>query len=152
VGRRALAALALAGALTGLAACGGDGASLGAGDIGWVEEPQVVVPETLPKDRILTGTVRNDAFREAKLVARELRLVDADGDEVESAATFNAGFGRSYYSPSREPLPEAELIRVGQEAVLQPGDTVPLTVSWSTDDGSDAPVAIEYEAGSLPVP
>lgn len=149
--RRALAALAIAGALGGLSACGGDGASLGAGDIGWVEQPQVVVPETLPKDRILTGTVRNDAFREAKLIARDLRLVDADGDEVPSAATFNAGFGRSYYSPSREPLPEAELIRVGQQALLQPGDTAPLTVSWSTD-ASEPPVAIEYEAGSLPVP
>ncbi len=149
---RALAALAIAGALGGVSACGDDGESLGAGDIGWIEQPRVVVPKTLPKDRILTGTIRNDAFKEARLVARDLRLVDADGDEVSSAATFNASFGRSYYSPSREPLPEAELIRVGQEALLEPGDTVPLTVSWSTDDGSDPPVAIEYEAGSLPVP
>lgn len=145
-------ALVVAGALGGLSACGGDGGSLGAGDIGWVKEPRVIVPETLPKDRILTGTIRNDAFRDAKLVARDLRLVDDDGDEVPSAATFNAGFGRSYYSPSREPLPESELVRVGQQALLQPGETVPLTVSWSTEDGSQPPVAIEYEAGSLPVP
>ncbi len=147
---RALAALAVIQAAIALGGCGDGGGGTGSGDLRWEEEPQVVTPETLPDDRIASGVVRNDSLKEVDLTASDLRVVDSSGDDLRAAATFNEGFGRSYFSPSREPLPEAERERVGQIAKLAPGESVPLTVSWT--EGPAPADSVDYGGGLLPLP
>lgn len=148
---RALAALACTLAALVLSACG-DAAATGSGDLRWDEVPAVFTPETLPDDRIATGSIRNDSLREIELAARDLKVLDSDGDEVPAAAIFNEGFGRSYYDPSRGPLPEPERVRIGREAKLKPGDAVPLTVSWTEAAGGAPAEVVDYGGGSLPLP
>lgn len=146
----ALAAVAIAA----VAVSGGGDAATSAGDIVWHEGPRLITPETLPDDRILTGTVRNDSLRRVDIAAKDFRVVDAGGRPVQSTAILLSGFGRGLYSPVREPrpLPDAEARRTGLIARLEPGQRVPLTVSWRKSGSLEEPLRIEHPLGSLPVP
>jgi hypothetical protein len=140
----ALAALALA------AGCGGD-EDTGSGDLVWTEKPRVFKHPTLPDDRILTGTVRNDSFERIDLVARDIRLRTDGGEEIDGAAVFAPTFVRGVFPQNRgEEIPPGEQLRIGLRARLDPGATVPLTVAWRQRQGR--PVALEYGSGALPVP
>jgi hypothetical protein len=77
--RRALSALVLL--LVFAVGCGGDN-ELGSGDLVWEKKPRVFKNPTLPDDRILTGTVRNDSLEAVTLVARELGVRTDAGDEM----------------------------------------------------------------------
>ena len=142
-----LAAVALAG-------CGGDGERRGSGQgLIWDAEPSLVVPERLPDDRIVTGVVRNDSLRALRVEAKDLRLVDAEGRRIPGSAVFTNGYLHGLYPRAREPqLSDAELQRLGRRASLTPGKTVPLTVSWREKKGAGPPVAIDWGAGTLPLP
>lgn len=146
----ALAAIALAA----VAVSGGGGSGTSAGDIVWHEAPRLITPETLPEERIVTGTVRNDSLRRVDIAAKEFRVVDAGGRPVQSAAILLSGFGRGLYNPVRKPrpLPDAEARRTGLVARLEPGQRVPLTVSWRQSGSFDQPLRIEHRSGSLPIP
>lgn len=155
---RALAALSLAALPILAAACGGDDGDAGGGAAApalvWESPPELVSSPTLPDDRILTGRVENDSLRPVEVDAEDVRLVDGDGDRVDGEAIFLAGFGHALLPPEREPeeVPEFERRRTGRSARLEPGDAVPLTVSWRRADGDGAPVRIDYGSGSLPLP
>lgn len=150
---RARALLALAVATLTLAGCGeGSDPGTGSGELRWEEAPTVYAPETLPRDKIATGMVRNDSLREISLTARDLRLLDGGGEEVQSSAVFLEGFGKTYYDISREELPEAERLRIGLDARLRPGETAPLTVSWRQAGGVGPPEVVDYGDGTLPLP
>jgi len=153
IGRRALLVLALApNVLTGCG--GGDGSA--SGDLRWEKAPSVSTPETLPNDRIATGKVRNDSLRRVDLKASDIEVVDAEGRAVESAGILLAGFGRGLYNPVREPaqIADSELTRTGRIAKIEPGSSVPLTVSWRMRGAIKEPLRVEYGAGggSLPLP
>jgi hypothetical protein len=136
-----------------LAGCGGDDEA-GFGRLSWETGPKIYKPETLPHDRILSGMVRNESLRRVDLVAKRLKLLDEDGHRVAGSGIFLAGFGRGLYPPTRQPklLPKSERLRTGVEARIQPGDSVPLTMSWRLVRGRKPPVRIEYGGGSLPIP
>jgi len=110
----------------------------------------------LPDDRVATGTIRNDSLRQVDLKASDIQVVDAEGGAVESTAILLAGFGRGLYNPVREPgaLPDSELTRTGKTAKLEPGKSLPLTVSWRLPADAKEPLRVEYEdgGGSLPLP
>jgi hypothetical protein len=147
-----LAALVAAGLLAG---CGGSGASVagdGSGPLKWAEEPLLFTPDTLPGDRILTGTLRNDSVRRVRVDLPEVRVLAADGDRVAATPVFLNTFGKSLWSPGRGPeqMPESELLRTGRIAFLRPGEEVPFTVAWHAADGT--PAVVDYGAGSLRVP
>jgi len=151
VRRRALAALALA--ALGLSACG-DGRDESSGRLRWAKEPLVFTPEGLPGDRVLSGRIENDSLRPVRLVAKELRLLDADGRRVDGSAVLLESFAHQLYPPGREPaggVPESERIRLGVEARLEPGKDVPLTIAWREPPGSRPPVTIETGSGTLPI-
>ena len=143
-------------AVTAAAGCGGGGDGREqAGSLEWQKEPLLVKPDTLPNDRILSGVIRNDGRDRADLVARELRLVDKDGDRVPGSAAFLQGFAHALYPPTREPEgrePQWEQLRLGRIARILPGKTAPLTISWRQPPGSDPPVRIEWSNGALPIP
>ncbi len=146
------ALLAAAGALALAAGCGGGGdkAPRGSGPLVWTEKPLLYTPETLPGDRILTGTLRNTGLRRLRVDLPDLRIRDAHGDAVAAQPIFLATFGKSLWSPTRAPaqLPETELRRTGRLAWLAPGETVPFTMAWHAPAD---PARIEYDGGWVPV-
>ena len=132
-----------------LAGCNGEDDGSASGRLAWVGKPRLVEPEGLPRDRILTGTVRNDSLERVTLQGSELRAVASGGGELRTAAIFARGFAHTNFPTNRGEVktPESEQIRIGLKAVLEPGEKAPLTVSWR---GRAA--RIDYGTGSLPVP
>ena len=127
----------------------------GRGDsLSWAAQPRVLTPATLPDDRILSGEIRNTSLRRVRLEARDIRIEAANGERVEGTATFTAGFLHGLYPPMRQPgkLSESELRRLGRLAILEPRQTVPVTLAWRLERGKPRPVRVSYGQGSLPVP
>ena len=149
----ALATAALA--ATGLAACGGDEGAARSGSIAWQKDPQLLVPETLPNDRILFGRIRNTSSKTVELNSAEVRLTAADGRRVAGNGRFVGGFVHGNIpldiQSGEDQAPPARL-RLGYEARIAPGKSVPLTVAWREAKGR-RPVAVELGDGSrLEVP
>jgi hypothetical protein len=141
-------------AITALVLSDGGAGDEGAGDLAWARSPRVFTPESLPQDRVLSATLRNDSLRRIRLTIDDLRMEDANGRTVESTAVFLDSFVHGLYPPTRQPaqVSESELRRTGRLAVIAPGDSVPLTVAWRRGGGVDAPVRLDYGRGYLPVP
>jgi hypothetical protein len=129
-----LIALACAAALA-LAGCGqarGHGAA-GEAVVAWAGNPAVVRQPELPRDRIAVGRVRNLSGRELRLNASSVRVVDEAGRPLRSSVRFASAYGHGLYSYEQQPRegdPEFERRRLGELAVIEPGKTAPLTVSW----------------------
>ena len=75
-----------------------------------------------------------------------------DGEVVASTPVFLRAFGKSLWGGGRgsEQASDTELQRTGRIALLAPGEEVPLTVAWRTEDGD--PVRVDYGRGSLSLP
>lgn len=134
--------------------CGG-GEDTGNGDLVWVGKPRVVRVETLPRDRVLNGFIRNDGLRRLTLEATDVRAVDENGETLKSNATFIRGYVHPLYPPTRPPaggLPDSERIRLGQVVRLEPGKQTHLSVAWRLAPGAKAPDRIDYGSGWLPIP
>ena len=149
----ALVAAALA--ATSLAACGGDERTDRSGSIAWEKDPQLLVPETLPNDRILFGRIRNTSSKTVQLKSVEVHLTTADGRRVAGNGRFIGGFVHGNIpldiQSGEDQAPPAQL-RLGYEARIAPGKSVPLTVAWREAKGR-RPVAVELGDGSrLEVP
>ncbi len=154
VGAFALAVLVAVIALGG--GGGGDNeASAGSGGrLAWVAKPRIYTPETLPRDRILVGDLRNDTLKEIDVrAAEDVKLLDADGRGVEHSAIFTEGFGRDIYPPSyRRKVPLQDQLRLGLRAKIKPGETAPVTVAWRVPRGAPDAVTLRLPGGDLEVP
>lgn len=127
----------------------------GRGDsLSWAAQPRLLTPATLPDDRILSGRIRNTSLRRLRIEARDIRIETASGGQVEGTATFTAGFLHGLYPPMRQPgrLSESELRRLGRLAIIEPRQTIPITLAWRLERGEPRPVRVNYGQGSLPVP
>jgi hypothetical protein len=111
-GLPALAILAVAAVTLALAAAG-DGER--AGRLTWASPPRLVAPPALPGDAVLYGEVRNDGVRRAAFAAADVRVLDARGRPLPSAARFLPAYARG---------------AAGRAVTLAPGRTAPLTVAW----------------------
>jgi hypothetical protein len=147
-------ALAAAAAVLHQGGCGGSGDSAtGSGELVWVKPPQLIVPPDLPRDRILTGTLRNQALRQVKSKARDVELRDSSGNRVSASVAFVSSYLHGLYPPTREPqLPDSELRRLGRLATIDPGKTTPIVVSWRLPRGAHQPVRVIISGDSLPIP
>jgi hypothetical protein len=138
------------------AGCGGGGpahAGDGSGPLRWAAAPELFTPATLPGDRILTGTLRNQSVRRVRVNLTDVRVLARNGDPIAGAQpVFLQTFGKSLWSPARGPdvMPDSELLRTGRLAFLRPGEEVPITVAWHARSGR--PAAVDYGAGLVPVP
>jgi hypothetical protein len=151
--RRAVAAVGVATLVTVLViAVAGLGAQAGTGPLAWSGDAQVFTHPTIPGDRILTGTIRNDGTHPIRVDIGDVRLLASDGTTVPSAPVFLKTFGKSLWAAGRGPqqVPDTELQRTGRIALLTPGEEVPLTIAWHDKDGT--PARVDYGGGSLSVP
>jgi hypothetical protein len=124
----------------------------GSGPLRWAQRPLLFSPATLPRDRILTGRLRNDSVRRVRVELADVRVLARDGSPVAAQPIFLQTFGKSLWPAGRGPdvMPESELRRTGRLAFLRPGEELPITVSWHAAAGR--PAAVDYGIGLLPVP
>jgi hypothetical protein len=122
------------------------------GPLKWSGDADVFTHPTLPGDRVLTATLRNDGLHAIRVDLADVRLLDGEGETVASTPVFLQAFGKSLWAAGRGPeqVPDSELQRTGRIALLAPGEEVPLTVAWHAKDG-DAE-RVDYGQGSLSLP
>jgi hypothetical protein len=130
-------------------------AGLGAtssGPIGWAGDTQLFTHPTIPGDRVLTGTIRNDSTHTLRVDIGDVRVLTSDGEVVPSTPVFLKTFGKTLWAAGRGPqqVPDTELLRTGRIALLSPGEEVPLTIAWHDKDGT--PTRVDYKDGSLSIP
>jgi hypothetical protein len=132
-------------------AVAGLGARAGSGPIGWSGDTELFTHPTIPGDRILTGTLRNDSTHTLRVDIADVRLLTSGGEVVPSAPVFLQTFGKSLWAAGRGPrqVPDTELLRTGRIALLSPGEKVPLTIAWHDKDGE--PSRVDYGDGSLSI-
>ena len=157
--RYALAALAGCAALglaVVLAAGGKEGGSARSGRLAWAVPPVVYRPgPALPRDRVLTGVVRNPSLAPLELRVAQLRVVDERGRVLASSARFSRTFAHGLYPPGRGiPAAERELEarRLGETVRLEPGRSTPLTVAWRLRPRASRATRIELGGMSLTIP
>ena len=152
-GLAAAALLVAALALLGPGSERGGAAAGGAGQLTWVAPPRVYVAPGMPRDRILSGVVRNDSVRVAEVAAGDISVFTAEGDRLKSAGIFLGAFSRGLYAgPRKGQASDIEERRTGRLLRVGPGAEQPLTVSWRTGPAGQAGTRIEYGSGSLAVP
>ncbi|UGS34052.1 hypothetical protein [Capillimicrobium parvum] len=134
-----------------VASGGGD-----AGPLRWSGPVVSFTHPTLPTDHIVSGRLRDTSMRPMRVVARrDIRVVDVHGRDLPASAVFTQTFGHGLFDPTRLPearLPERELMRIGDVGRFQPGDELPVTVSWRDEHGSAPAARIAYPGGSLAIP
>ena len=153
---RAACAAVISVAAIGAAGCGADDASVGrSAALVWKEEPKRLVHPTLKDDRIVRGEVKNEGLDKIRIETAEVRLLDSEGRPVNGVATFAPSYVHSLYARNRLPpggYPEEEKRRIGLAVEIEPGQSAPLTVSWTEPRGPRTPVRIDYGSGTLAVP
>ena len=123
-GRTACALAVCVAVAVGGAGCGGSHA------VGWVGHPR---SGAIEGGQMLFGTLVNRSRKPLTLRAAQVRVVDGNGHSLDSATAFaggyNAsialrGFGAEMFASA------AGDASAGSRAVLAPGATAPLSVSW----------------------
>ena len=76
----------------------------------------MITPKTLPRDRILSGDLRNDTLKEVDLTAaKDVELLDRRGRSVAHTTIFTEGFSRDIYPPRyRRKVPLQDQLRLGR--------------------------------------
>ena len=143
-------ALAAAAAVAGLLLLAG-GAGGDDGRLAWKGTPTLI---DAGNDRILYGELRNDSLVEIDLAYEDVRVVDAEGREVESAVRFIAAFAHGLYAWSQRPKNpgDFERRRMGEIATIKPGQSAPITLSWRVPKGDPQPVKVDFGRAELSMP
>lgn len=152
------AIVVLAGVVGGLLALGDrDGgatqAATGSARLAWKEKPSLILVPELPRDRILTGHLRNTSLRAVDLDSDRVQILDAKGHRLKATAVFSQGFSHGLYPWSMNVRgSKFERRRLGQIATIKPGRAVPLTLSWRVAPGGSEPVRVRFDGGTLALP
>lgn len=148
---RAVGAL-LAVVLSGAAGCGGEDRPA---PLAWQGKPQVFRLRSLPRDRVVIARVRNTSEKTLHLLATRLVVRDAEGHRLKGSSaafttTFTHGLFGAYQQP--DPVPPAELLRLGKAVYIPPGASVPFYAAWRLAPGTRGPIRIDYGPGTIEVP
>jgi hypothetical protein len=128
-------------------------AASGNAQLRWKAKPNLIMVPELPRDRILTGTVRNTSLRAVDLAIERVRILDAAGHRLRATALFSQHFSHGLYPWSWHVKgSKFERDRIGRSATIKPGQDVPLTLSWRVPDGGSEPVEVRFDGGSLSLP
>jgi hypothetical protein len=119
----------------------------------WKAKPSLILVPELPRDRILTGQVRNASLRVVDLESDRVQIRDAQGRSLKATARFAQSFSHGLYPWSMHVKgSKFERRRVGESATIKPGQAVPLTLSWRVPAGGSEPVEVRFDGGSLDLP
>jgi hypothetical protein len=127
------------------------GADKESGPLRWQDTPHMSVLGATPGDRILFGHVVNRSGHRERLLAADVRVLNGDGDKLDGSAAFADGFvpGVTLRGSGSEMFGMGDVgADVGGEVVLAPGQSAPLSVSFTAGDGERA-AAIDYGGGRL---
>ena len=128
-------------------------AATGTARLQWKEKPSLILVPSLPRDRILTGQLRNASLHAVDLDTERVRIVDSKGRALRSTARFAQHFSHGLYPWSWHVKgSKFERTRIGKIATIRPGQSVPLTLSWRVPAGGSEPVEVRFDGGSLSLP
>lgn len=149
----AAAALLAAAVVLGAVLLSGDGGSTAT--VAWSGEKQIF-QSGKPTDRVLAGKIENTSLEDVTIDTEDIRILDADGREVQSTARFLAAFAHGLYPWSLRgddprDLGSQERTRIGEMVKLRPGQVAPLTLSWRVAPGGEQPVRVDFGSTSLPL-
>jgi hypothetical protein len=130
---------------------GGGGPDTG-GPLRWQAPARTSVLGMSPDDRLLFGHVVNHSDRRIRLRAADVHVLDGKGDKLPGSAAFADGFVPGVtlrgYDTELFASTEGGGAPVGQDVVLAPGQSAPLSVSFTASGGHRA-TAIDYGRGAL---
>jgi hypothetical protein len=119
----------------------------------WKSKPNLILVPSMPRDRILTGKVRNASLRAVGLESERVQILDAAGHRLKATALFAQHFSHGLYPWSMHVKgSKFERRRTGKIATIKPGQDVPLTLSWRVGAGGSEPVEVRFDGGSLALP
>ncbi len=119
----------------------------------WKEKPDLILVPELPRDRILTGQLRNASLRAVDLDTERVQILDAKGHPLKATALFAQSFSHGLYPWSMNVKgSKFERRRIGKIATIKPGQAVPLTLSWRVPQGGSEPVEVRFDGGTLSLP
>jgi hypothetical protein len=128
-------------------------AATGNAKLRWKTTPSLIRVPELPRDRILTGSVRNTSLRAVDLAIERVQVLDAAGHRLHATARFAQQFSHGLYPWSWHVKgSKFERDRIGRSATIKPGQDVPLTLSWRVPAGGSEPVEVRFVGGSLALP
>jgi hypothetical protein len=133
-----------------------DGATQAATDtaqLQWKSKPSLILVPSMPRDRILTGSVRNASLRAVDLEVARVQIRDAAGRRLKATALFAQHFSHGLYPWSMHVKgSKFERRRIGRIATIKPGQDVPLTLSWRVAADGTEPVEVRFDGGTLALP
>jgi hypothetical protein len=120
----------------------------------WDGTPKVFRAAHLPNDRVVIARVRNVGDRTLHLVAADLVVRDAEGHALKGSAAFTTTFAHGLFGALQQPnpVPPAELIRLGKVIYLPAGASAPFYAAWTLTSATKEPVSVDYGSGSLELP
>jgi hypothetical protein len=128
-------------------------AATGTAHLQWKAKPDLILVPELPRDRILTGNIRNASLRAVDLEAERVQILDAAGRRLKATALFSHHFSHGLYPWSMHVKgSKFERRRTGKLATIKPGQDVPLTLSWRVGSGGAEPVEVRFDGGTLALP
>jgi hypothetical protein len=128
-------------------------AATGSARLQWKSKPELILVPSLPRDRILTGHIRNASLRAVDLAIDRVQVLDATGHRLKATALFAQHFSHGLYPWSMHVKgSKFERRRIGRIATIKPGQDVPLTLSWRVATGGAEPVEVRFDGGTLALP
>ena len=128
-------------------------AATGNARLQWKDEPDLILVPELPRDRILTGSIRNASLRAVDLESERVQILDAAGHRLKATALFSQHFSHGLYPWSMHVKgSKFERRRTGKLATIKPGQDVPLTLSWRVASDGAEPVEVRFDGGTLALP
>ena len=128
-------------------------AATGNAQLQWKGKPNLILVPELPRDRILTGSIRNASLRSVDLESERVQILDAAGHRLKATALFAQHFSHGLYPWSmRVKGSKFERRRTGKIATIKPGQAVPLTLSWRLGSAGAEPVEVRFDGGTLALP
>ena len=119
----------------------------------WKAKPSLLLVPSMPRDRILSGRVRNASLRAVDLATDRVQIRDAAGRRLKATALFAHHFSHGLYPWSMHVKgSKFERRRTGKIATIKPGQDVPLTLSWRVAADGTEPVEVRFDGGTLALP
>jgi hypothetical protein len=128
------------------------GAATEKGPLRWDGAPRATRVAGTSGDHLLFAHVVNASDRVIRLRAADVHVRDADGDDLRTSAAYADGFVAAVSLRGRGGdlyAGEAASGEPGQAIALRPGESAPLSVSFTIGHDGNRPAGLSYGEGTL---